>query len=91
MDAIFVLLPLSLLFAAVAVSLFVWAVRRGQFDDLETPAVRMLFDDEPGKGTSAGTSAGASTSTSTGASAGASTSAGAGTGTVGVPRGDAEP
>ncbi|RLB62996.1 MAG: cbb3-type cytochrome oxidase assembly protein CcoS, partial [Deltaproteobacteria bacterium] len=26
---------------------FVWAVRSGQFDDLETPAVRILFDDQP--------------------------------------------
>ena len=27
--------------------LFVWAARRGQFDDLETPGLRMLHDDEP--------------------------------------------
>ncbi|MDQ7086669.1 MAG: cbb3-type cytochrome oxidase assembly protein CcoS [Acidobacteriota bacterium] len=26
--------------------LFAWAVRRGQFDDLETPALRMLDDDD---------------------------------------------
>ena len=26
---------------------FVWAVRSGQFDDTETPPVRMLFDDHP--------------------------------------------
>jgi cbb3-type cytochrome oxidase maturation protein len=45
-ETIFVLLPLALLIAAVAVGFFVWAARTGQFDDLETPAVRMLFDDE---------------------------------------------
>jgi cbb3-type cytochrome oxidase maturation protein len=44
---IYVVLPLSLLLATVAVGVFIWATRRGQFDDLETPAVRMLFDDEP--------------------------------------------
>jgi len=33
--------------AGLAVALFVWAVRKGQFDDLETPAMRILFDDEP--------------------------------------------
>jgi cbb3-type cytochrome oxidase maturation protein len=43
---IFVLLPLALLIAAVAVGFFVWAARSGQFDDLETPPVRILFDDE---------------------------------------------
>ena len=46
METIFVLLPLALLIAAIAVGLFIWAARTGQFDDLETPAVRILFDDE---------------------------------------------
>lgn len=46
METIFVLLPLALLIAAIAVGLFVWAARSGQFDDLDTPAVRILFDDE---------------------------------------------
>lgn len=47
METIFVLLPLALLIAGIALALFVWAAKSGQFDDLETPAVRMLFDDEP--------------------------------------------
>ena len=46
METIFVLLPLALLIAAIAVGLFVWAAKTGQFDYLETPAVRILFDDE---------------------------------------------
>ena len=46
METIFVLLPLALLIAAIAVGFFVWAARSGQFDDLDTPAVRILFDDE---------------------------------------------
>jgi cbb3-type cytochrome oxidase maturation protein len=45
-ETIFVLLPLALLIAAIAVGFFVWAASTGQFDDLETPAVRILFDDE---------------------------------------------
>jgi cbb3-type cytochrome oxidase maturation protein len=45
-ETIFVLLPLALLIAAIAVGSFIWAARTGQFDDLETPAVRILFDDE---------------------------------------------
>ncbi len=46
METIFVLMPLALLIAAIAVGFFIWAARSGQFDDLETPAVRILFDDE---------------------------------------------
>jgi cbb3-type cytochrome oxidase maturation protein len=46
METIFVLLPLALLIAAIATGFFVWAARSGQFDDLETPPVRILFDDE---------------------------------------------
>ncbi|MCB0359842.1 MAG: cbb3-type cytochrome oxidase assembly protein CcoS [Bdellovibrionales bacterium] len=47
MEIMFILLPAALLLAGLAVGGFVWAVRRGQFDDLETPAVRALFEDEP--------------------------------------------
>lgn len=46
METLFVLLPLALLIAAIAVGFFIWAAKTGQFDDLETPAVRILFDDE---------------------------------------------
>jgi cbb3-type cytochrome oxidase maturation protein len=40
------LIPLSLLLLALAIGLLVWAARRGQFDDLETPAWRVLLDDD---------------------------------------------
>lgn len=46
MELVFVLLPLALILAGVGVAAFVWAAKRGQFDDLETPAVRILFEDE---------------------------------------------
>jgi cbb3-type cytochrome oxidase maturation protein len=46
MSVIYVLLPVAALLAAVGVGAFIWAVRRGQFDDLDTPAVRILHDDE---------------------------------------------
>lgn len=39
------LLPLALLLALLGVAGFIWATRSGQFDDLETPAMRMLHDD----------------------------------------------
>ncbi len=46
MTVLYLLVPLALFFAAAAVATFIWAVRSGQFDDLETPAVRVLFDDD---------------------------------------------
>ncbi len=46
MSVIYVLLPTASLLAAAAVAAFIWAVKRGQFDDLKTPALRMLHDDD---------------------------------------------
>ena len=46
MSVIYIVLPLALLVVAAAVAAFVWATRRGQFDDLDTPAVRILHDVE---------------------------------------------
>jgi cbb3-type cytochrome oxidase maturation protein len=46
-SVLFIVLPLALAIVAVAVGAFVWASRRGQFDDLDTPAVRALHDDAP--------------------------------------------
>ncbi|MDP6964145.1 MAG: cbb3-type cytochrome oxidase assembly protein CcoS [Planctomycetota bacterium] len=46
MSILYIVLPLALLIAAVAVIGFAWASRQGQFDDLETPAHRALFDDD---------------------------------------------
>ncbi len=51
MSVIYVLVPLALLLAILAVIAFAWAVRQGQLDDLDTPAVRVLFDDEPEEAT----------------------------------------
>lgn len=45
MSVIFLVLPLALLVVAAAVGAFVWSARSGQFDDLDTPAVRVLHDD----------------------------------------------
>lgn len=46
MSVIFIILPLAIVMAAIAVAAFRWAVRGGQYDDLETPAYRALYDDE---------------------------------------------
>lgn len=46
MSIIFILIPLGLVLLLAAVAAFFWAVRSGQFDDLETPAWRILLDDD---------------------------------------------
>jgi len=46
MSVIYILLPVAVVLAVAAVGAFIWSVRRGQFDDLDTPAVRILHDDE---------------------------------------------
>lgn len=46
MDIIYVLVPLSLALLGIAVLIFFWAVKGGQFDDLDSPAHRILFDDD---------------------------------------------
>ncbi len=45
MTVLFVVLPLAVLLSGLAALAFVWATRRGQFDDLETPALRLLTDE----------------------------------------------
>jgi cbb3-type cytochrome oxidase maturation protein len=47
-SVMFILLPVALLFSAAALGVFLWASASGQFDDLETPGLRILHeDDEP--------------------------------------------
>lgn len=45
MNILLLMIPLSLLLLAAAVWAFVWAVRRGQFEDLDTPAIDILRED----------------------------------------------
>lgn len=44
------LVPLSLMLLAFAIGAFVWAVRKGQFDDMDTPALDILRDDARAEG-----------------------------------------
>lgn len=46
MSIIYVLLSLSLGVAILFFILFILSVRKGQYEDIYTPSVRMLFDDE---------------------------------------------
>jgi cbb3-type cytochrome oxidase maturation protein len=46
MSIVFILLPLALFLSLTFLAGFLTQVARGQYDDLETPAHRMLLDDE---------------------------------------------
>ena len=49
-SSLYLLVPLSLLLVFLIAALFWWSVRSGQYDDLEGPAYRVLFDDDaPGR------------------------------------------
>jgi cbb3-type cytochrome oxidase maturation protein len=45
MSAIYALVIISILIAAGFLAAFIWSVRNGQFDDPQTPSIRILFDD----------------------------------------------
>ena len=47
MSVLYVVLPIALLLLAGAIAAYAWAARRGQFDDLKTPAIRALHDADP--------------------------------------------
>ncbi len=46
MNILLALIPISLLLLGAAVWAFVWAVKKGQYDDLDTPALDILIDDD---------------------------------------------
>ena len=46
MNILYFLVGCSLLMALIFLGAFIWALKTGQNDDVYTPAVRMLFDDE---------------------------------------------
>lgn len=49
MNALLILIPVALFLGLLGLGAFLWALRSGQFDDLDGAAVRILFDEEPGR------------------------------------------
>ncbi|MFC4486796.1 cbb3-type cytochrome oxidase assembly protein CcoS [Tepidiphilus baoligensis] len=45
MESLYILIPLSVVLVFVIGLVFWWSVRSGQFDDLQGPAYRVLFED----------------------------------------------
>ncbi|MCQ4269949.1 MULTISPECIES: cbb3-type cytochrome oxidase assembly protein CcoS [Pseudomonas] len=46
MTALYVMIPIAVIVVGLAIWLFFWAVDSGQYDDMESPAHSILFDDE---------------------------------------------
>ncbi len=46
MEIVYLLIPVSLVIVGLIAWIFVWAVRSGQFDDMEGPAHSVLMDDD---------------------------------------------
>lgn len=45
MNVLLILIPISVVLLGLAIWAFIWAVKRGQFDDLDTPALDILADE----------------------------------------------
>lgn len=46
MNILYLLIACSILLALIFLAAFFWSVKDGQNDDMQTPAMRMLFDDD---------------------------------------------
>jgi len=46
MDSLYLLIPIALVFCALAIKLLLWAIDSGQYDDLDKEAHRILLDDD---------------------------------------------
>lgn len=46
MSVLYLVVPLALVLAGLFLTAFIWAVRQGQMDDVDTPRFRAIQDDE---------------------------------------------
>lgn len=46
MEIIYFLIPLSIVLLGGAIWAFLWAINSGQFDDMDGPSWRVIFDDK---------------------------------------------
>lgn len=49
MDSLYLLVPVAIAFAGLAIKLLLWAIDSGQYDDLDKEAWRILAEDQPGR------------------------------------------
>ena len=46
MESLFILTPIAMIFCAIAIACYLWAVDNDQFDDLDKEAERILFEED---------------------------------------------
>lgn len=46
MNILYLLVPFALILGFTFVACFIWMVKSGQYEDLETPAIRILSENE---------------------------------------------
>lgn len=46
MSIVYLLIPIAIILASIAIWAFFWSVNTGQYDDLESPAHSILYDDD---------------------------------------------
>jgi len=46
MESLYLLIPIGILFVVIAVKILFWAINSGQYDNLDTEAYRILFDEQ---------------------------------------------
>ena len=46
MDIFYLLIPISLVMIGLIIGIFFWAIKSGQFDDLDGPAHEILMDND---------------------------------------------
>lgn len=46
MSIIYVLIPIAMIFVAIAVWVFFWAVKSDQYEDLDREGINILFDED---------------------------------------------
>lgn len=47
MASLYFLIPIALIFCAIAIKLLLWAINNGQYDDLDKEAWKILAEEEP--------------------------------------------
>ncbi len=45
MSILYLLLPIAIIFLIIAVAVFFWAIRNGQFDDMKSQAMKIVIED----------------------------------------------
>lgn len=46
MPSLYILIPVAMIFSALAIGIFIWALNNNQYNDLDKEANRILFDED---------------------------------------------